>query len=135
MKRYLGYICHHSTLFYCIDSILPAKEKNGTDAKALQFMICCTLYCCLFLRDNFRFIMHCMNQATELYRIGNISFLSYLLYNFYCYIQCELETMIVPPDSLHFLLTSDFTLSTTTKSMLPLNQVAGKKCPVFMEFF
>lgn len=109
LKRYLGYICHHPTLFYCIDSILPAE--NRTDAKALKFMICCTLYCCRFCKTIFRFIMHCMNQATELYRIGNISFLSYLLYYFYCYIQCELKTMIVPPDSLHFLLTSDFTLS------------------------
>lgn len=26
LKRYLGYICHHPTLFYCIDSILPAEQ-------------------------------------------------------------------------------------------------------------
>lgn len=65
LLKYIGYvICHHPTLFYCIDSILVDKQKKEeTTAKTLKFMICYFSYCCTFSQDTtffFSFFLLCI---------------------------------------------------------------------------
>lgn len=65
-----------------------------------HFFCCCHILLLLC-------IVSCMKQATELYRIGNISFLSYLLYAFYC---CVFNSRAPNNDPFHKIHSSFFSL-------------------------
>lgn len=81
-ESYIGYISSIIQTLYSTELIqLPQRKKKRERERAEdkkycrnipKFMICCCSYCC-FLEFLLCIVL---NEATELYRIGNISFLT-----------------------------------------------------------
>lgn len=116
LERYIGYnVCAIMQLDSTVlNQFLLKGQQNNNKIKCYNLWFVVFKFVAFFVCENFFFIVHCMKAATELYRIGNISFLSCRWQYFYWCARIRAPNN----DQFHqtyfdFFFSFDFTLSTT----------------------